>query len=53
MGENRLPVMVFDRYPEQTAQLKKLGDLFGKAGLTLADKLRAEDADLRKRLVLD
>jgi hypothetical protein len=31
MTKNRI-VTVFDRYPEQTAQLKKLGDLFGKAG---------------------
>ena len=31
MVKNRI-VTVFDRYPEQTAQLKKLGDLFGKAG---------------------
>jgi len=31
MTKNRI-VTVFDRYPEQTAQLKKLGDLFGKTG---------------------
>jgi transposase len=31
MTKNRI-VTVFDRYPEQTAQLKTLGDLFGKAG---------------------
>lgn len=31
MVKNRI-VTVFDRYPEQTAQLRKLGDLFGKAG---------------------
>jgi hypothetical protein len=31
MTKNRV-VTGFDRYPEQTAQLKKLGDLFGKAG---------------------
>ncbi|MBZ7922357.1 IS110 family transposase [Ensifer adhaerens] len=31
MTKNRI-VTVFDRYPEQTAQFKKLGDLFGKAG---------------------
>ena len=31
MTTNRI-VTVFDRYPEQTAQLKKLGDLFGKTG---------------------
>ena len=31
MTKNRI-VTVFDRYPEQTAQLKKLSDLFGKAG---------------------
>lgn len=31
MTRNRV-VTVFDRYPEQTAQLKKLGDLFGKTG---------------------
>jgi len=31
MVKNRI-VTVFDRYPEQTAQLKKLGDLFGKTG---------------------
>jgi transposase len=30
MTKNRL-VTVFDHYPEQTAQMKKLGDLFGKA----------------------
>lgn len=32
MVKNRV-VTVFDRYPEQTAQLKKLGDLFNKTGL--------------------
>ncbi len=32
MVKNRV-VTVFDRYPEQTAQLKKLGDLFSKTGL--------------------
>lgn len=31
MVKNRI-VTVFDRYPEQTAQLKKLRDRFGKAG---------------------
>ncbi|KAB2666928.1 IS110 family transposase [Brucella tritici] len=31
MVKNRI-VTAFDRYPEQTAQLKKLGDLFGKVG---------------------
>ena len=31
MTKNRI-VTVSDRYPEQTAQLKKLSDLFGKAG---------------------
>ncbi|TDQ07723.1 adenylate/guanylate cyclase family protein [Phyllobacterium brassicacearum] len=31
MTKNRI-VAVFDRYPEQTAQLKKIVDLFGKAG---------------------
>lgn len=31
MTKNRI-VTAFDRYPEQTAQLKKLGDLFGKTG---------------------
>jgi hypothetical protein len=31
MTKNRI-VTVVDRYPEQTAQLKKLSDLFGKAG---------------------
>ncbi len=31
MMKNRI-VTVFDRYPEQTAQLKKLGNLFGKSG---------------------
>jgi transposase len=31
MTKNRI-VTVFDRYPEQTAQLKRLGDLFGGAG---------------------
>ena len=31
MVKNRI-VTVFDRYPEQTVQLKKLTDLFGKAG---------------------
>jgi transposase len=31
MMKNRI-VTVFDRYPEQTTRLKKLGDLFGKAG---------------------
>ena len=32
MVKNRV-VTVFDRYPEQTTQLKKLGDLFNKTGL--------------------
>jgi transposase len=31
MTKNRV-VTAFDRYPEQTAQLKKPGDLFGKTG---------------------
>jgi transposase len=31
MVKNRV-VTVFDRYPEQTVRLRKLGDLFGKAG---------------------
>jgi transposase len=31
MVKNRI-VTIFDRYPEQTVQLRKLGDLFGKAG---------------------
>lgn len=31
MVKNRV-VTVFDRYPEQTAQLRKLSDLFGKSG---------------------
>jgi transposase len=31
MVKNRV-VTIFDRYPEQTVQLRKLADLFGKAG---------------------
>lgn len=38
-------VTVFDRYPEQTAQLKKLGDLFGRAGRQQLAALRVSEID--------
>jgi transposase len=44
MVKNRI-VTVFDRYPEQTAQLKKLGDLFGEAGRQQLDALHVSDID--------
>jgi transposase len=49
MVKNRI-VTVFDRYPEQTAQLKKLGDLFGKAGRT---QLAALDVSQIDRIQID
>jgi len=44
MVKNRI-VTVFDRYPEQTAQLKKLGDLFGKAGRQQLAALHVSEID--------
>ncbi|WP_092577019.1 IS110 family transposase [Rhizobium lusitanum] len=44
MTKNRI-VTVFDRYPEQTAQLKKLGDLFGKAGRTQLAQVKVSEID--------
>lgn len=44
MTKNRI-VTVFDRYPEQTAQLKKLGDLFGKAGRVQLAEVNVSDID--------
>ena len=42
--KNRI-VTVFDRYPEQTAQLKKLGDLFGKAGRIQLAQVNVSEID--------
>ena len=36
---------MFDRYPEQTAQLKKLGDLFGKAGRVQLAQVNVSEID--------
>lgn len=44
MTKNRV-VTVFDRYPEQTAQLKKLGDLFGKTGRQQLVGLKVSEID--------
>ncbi|MBB3148860.1 transposase [Phyllobacterium trifolii] len=44
MTKNRI-VTVFDRYPEQTAQLKKLGDLFGKAGHAQLAQVNVSEID--------
>jgi transposase len=44
MTKNRI-VTVFDRYPEQTTQLKKLGDLFGKAGRQQLATIKVSDID--------
>ncbi len=44
MVKNRI-VTVFDRYPEQTAQLRKLGDLFGKAGRQQLAALSVSEID--------
>lgn len=44
MVKNRV-VTVFDRYPEQTTQLKKLGDLFGKAGRQQLAALHVSEID--------
>ena len=44
MTKNRI-VTVFDRYPEQTAQLKKLGDLFGKAGRIQLAQVNVSEID--------
>ncbi len=44
MTKNRI-VTVFDRYPEQTTQLKKLGDLFGKAGRHQLATVKVSDID--------
>lgn len=44
MVQNRI-VTVFDRYPEQTAQLRKLGDLFGKAGRQQLAALSVSEID--------
>lgn len=42
--KNRI-VTVFDRYPEQTAQLKELGDLFGKTGREQLSAIRFSEID--------
>ncbi|AVA24429.1 hypothetical protein NXC24_PB00504 (plasmid) [Rhizobium sp. NXC24] len=44
MTKNRI-VTVFDRYPEQTARLKKLGDLFGKAGRVQLAQVKVSEID--------
>jgi len=44
MVKNRI-VTVFDRYPEQTAQLKMLGDLFGKAGRAQLAQVNVSEID--------
>ncbi|MDX0409143.1 IS110 family transposase [Sinorhizobium medicae] len=44
MTKNRI-VTVFDRYPEQTAQLKQLGDLFGKAGRIQLAQVNVSEID--------
>jgi transposase len=44
MTKNRI-VTVFDRYPEQTTQLRKLGDLFGKAGRQQLATIKVSDID--------
>ncbi|TGU44885.1 IS110 family transposase [bacterium M00.F.Ca.ET.152.01.1.1] len=44
MVKNRI-VTVFDRYPEQTAQLKKPSDLFGKAGRKQLAMLSVSEID--------
>lgn len=44
MMKNRI-VTVFDRYPEQTAQMRAPGDLFGKAGRQLLAGIRVSDID--------
>ncbi len=49
MTKNRV-VTVFDRYPEQTAQLKKPGDLFGKTG---RQQLAAIDVSEIDRVQID
>ncbi|MBB4275379.1 transposase [Rhizobium mongolense] len=42
--KNRI-VTIFNRYPEQTAQLKKLGDLFGKAGRVQLAQMNVPEID--------
>lgn len=49
MVKNRI-VTVFDRYPEQTAQLRKLVDLFGKSGRQQLAALSVSEID---RLQID
>lgn len=44
MVKNRI-VTVFDRYPEQTAPLRKLSDLFGKAGRQQLAALHVSEID--------
>ena len=44
MTKNRI-VTVFDRYPEQTARLKKLGDLFGKTGREQLATIKVSEID--------
>lgn len=44
MTKNRI-VTVFDRYPEQTAQLKTLGDLFGKVGRIQLSQVNVSEID--------
>jgi len=44
MTKNRI-VTVFDRYPEQTALLKRQGDLFGKAGRQQLAAVKVSEID--------
>ena len=44
MVKNRI-ITVFDRYPEQTAQLRKLADLFGKSGRRQLAALSVSEID--------
>lgn len=44
MVKNRI-VTVFDRYPEQTARLEKLSNLFGKAGRQQLAVLHVSEID--------
>jgi transposase len=44
MAKNRI-ITVFDRYPEQTAQLRKLADLFGKSGRRQLAALSVSEID--------
>lgn len=51
MTKNRI-VTVFDRYPEQTAQLKQLGDTFGKAGCIQLAQVNAQRSTASRLIVL-